>query len=57
MFSKNLNVLISNELKNTNYVYDNIISIPMHNYLKEKDVIDISDIIIKKIKKNIIKKW
>ena len=44
------------ELKNTNYVYDNIISIPMHNYLKEKDVIDISDIIIKKIKKNVIKK-
>ena len=44
------------ELKNTNYVYDNIVSIPMHNYLKEKDVIDISDIIIKKIKKNVIKK-
>ena len=41
------------KLKNTNYVYNNILSIPLHNHLYKKD----TDFISNKIKSILIKNY
>ena len=41
------------KLKNTNYVYNNILSIPLHNHLSKKD----TDFISNKIKSILIKNY
>jgi len=44
------------KLKNCNYVYDRIISLPMHNKLSQSDILNVSKYLKKFLYKNIKKK-